>query len=85
MIKLLNLYTTQYGYILANGIEKYVMNKSKQCNSDVPYYLKKVEPNEEYFTGLFYDKKYSYYKGKCKDGRRVKVKLGMNTAELNIY
>lgn len=78
------LQTTTHGYILTNGLEKLVMNMSKKANSVVPYYLKKVEPIEEYLTGLFYDKKNNQYYGKTADGTRVKVQLGLSTANVFI-
>jgi hypothetical protein len=83
-MKTYELITTTHGYILTNGIEKLVMNISKKAGSAVPYYLKKVEPIQEYLTGLFYDKKKNEYYGKTADGTRVKVQLGLSTANVFI-
>lgn len=77
------LLETKNGYILSDGVKKFVLNKSKwQKQGYSDYYLKQVEPTQEYISGLFYNKRKSLYQGKTKDGQRVIVKLGLNTAEI---
>lgn len=74
------LHTTNYGYIIMNGNEKYVMNRTKKAFSKVDFYLKKVHPTSEYISGLFYNSKKKEYKGKTRDNRIVKVYLGLCNA-----
>lgn len=74
----------KFGYLLENQFEKYVLYKTKKKHAAAEYYLKQVFPIESYVSGMFYDKKREYYYGRCIDGKRVIVKLGLTFAELTI-
>jgi hypothetical protein len=85
MKTILDINRNQFGYLLIGINEKYVMYQTKHNSEIVPYYLKRVFPETSYITGLFYNKKRNEYRGKTVDGQKVIVKLGMSSAELNIY
>lgn len=75
-----SIHNTKFGYMLQSSFEKLVMNKSKRDNDQVPYYLKRVEPDQEYITGLFWDPKKQEYHGKDRQGRKLTVRLGLTSA-----
>lgn len=82
MKKYYNLEKTKSGYKLIDGNEVLIMNVSKYSN--VPYYLKRLSPDVEYITGLFYDKKSNIYKGRDMQKNRIKLSLGVQYAIMYI-
>lgn len=79
-----HLNQTPNGYELTSGKEKYLMLLSKRPNTPTPYYLRQIEPQSNYISGLFYNKKKQEYKGKDINNNRIIVRLGISTAELLI-
>jgi hypothetical protein len=80
-----NVYRNRFGYLLINGSTKYVMNISKSNTSYTKYYLKLVEPIEQYITGLFYKKQYDFYQGKDMSNRIIRVKIKDDSATIEVY
>jgi len=75
---------TEKGFILKNERSKYIMFRSGGLNRNIPYYLKRVIPDNQYITGLFYKKKYDLYVGKDMTGNKVSVKIVAKTATIRI-
>lgn len=57
-MKYFNLIENEFGYILENGITKYVLYRSKHSTGGnyAPYYLKQVAPYSNYISGMYIDK-----------------------------
>jgi len=83
MEKTFNIVETSYGYTLTNGSQKLVMNKSKIQGAAAKYFLKEVEPFENYITGLFYNKLKKNYRGKTVDGKFIFVRIVGGVAFIN--
>lgn len=73
---------TAYGYTLKNGIDTYVLNKSKIYQNDYQFYLKQVEPNPKFITGLF--RKKNKFFGSTIDKKRVQITLFEKSALITI-
>lgn len=63
-----------FGYMLTSGAEKLVLYHSKTA-ALADWYLKQVEPMENYLSGLFYDKRRCLFKGKTRDGFTIFVRI----------
>lgn len=87
MIKNYSVNENRFGYLLINLVDvndKMVLYESKNINSIASHYLKQVEPIEEFFSGMFYDKKKLKYSGRTKAGQRITIKINSNIANLQI-
>jgi len=74
---------TRFGFTLKSGSIVYVLNRSKIYNNSYQFYLKQVEPNNEFISGLFLKKK-NMYQGRTVDNQRVIVRMMIGTALLVI-
>lgn len=81
MIRFLDITENNFGYILQNQNEKYVLYKSRN-ESKASHYLKQVSPSEIYISGMFYDKSTNQFKGKTIDNKKVVVTLANGSAKL---
>lgn len=63
-----------FGYMLSSGAEKLVLYRSK-IHAAADWYLKQVEPMENYLSGLFYDKRRRLFRGKTRDGFTIFVRI----------
>lgn len=63
-----------FGYVLSSGNEKLVLYRSK-IRATADWYLKQVEPIESFITGLFYDKRKKFFRGKTRDGFTIFVRI----------
>lgn len=84
MRRVLLLNRIDTGFVLQNGIEKYLLTYPRKAVDGVMYCLKQVLPFEEYITGLFHIDKKNFFQGKTKDGKKVILKLYLDYAELSI-
>lgn len=76
-----NAEPTPYGFILSNTDEKYVLNRSKIFEDDYHFYLKRVEPTQQFISGMF--RKKNKYVGKSANNSKVTVILFANSALIN--
>lgn len=79
MEKLYKVIKNDYGMVLISGAEKFVLNISKMATG-ADFYLKQVEPVQKYVTGLFYNKKKMFYRGKAMNGNNVFVRVNGSCA-----
>ena len=63
-----------FGYMLVSGAEKLVLYHSK-IHAAAEWYLKQVEPIENYISGLFFDKRRRLFSGKTRDGYQIHVRI----------
>lgn len=75
------LQTIPNGYKLTSEYESYIMLIARRGTAK--YFLKKVAPFEQFISGMFYNPKRKEYKGKDLSGKKVIVRLGMNTATID--
>lgn len=84
MQKYFNYIETAHGFTLNDETDKYVLNRSKIYQNDYQFYLKKVEPTENFVSGLF--RKKNKYVGRTMQGRKVEIALlNGGTCILSIY
>lgn len=74
MRKIYNVIPNNFGYILTDGNEKFVLYNSKK-SSGAPHYLKRVTPSEKYLSGMFYDKRTNQFRGKTLQNEKIVVKF----------
>ena len=80
MKKYYSVENTKTGYKLIDGNEVILMNVSKYPNID--YYLKRVAPEVQAITGLFYNKRKNIYRGKDTNNNTVILSLGIQYATI---
>lgn len=73
-----NVEQTAYGFILSNANEKFVLNRSKIFEDDYHFYLKRVEPTQQFISGMF--RKKNRYVGKTTENSKVVVTMFANSA-----
>lgn len=75
------LQTISDGYKLTSEHETYIMLPAKR--GIAKYFLKKIAPQEQFISGMFYNSKRKEYRGRDLSGKRVVVRLGMTTATID--
>lgn len=76
----MDIILTKYGFNLKNNTVLFAMNKSNHNNQ---YYLKQLEPDLKYITGLF-KQRAGIYRGKTTDNKTVLINLHTNTIEIGL-
>lgn len=78
--KVYRIIESSSGFVLKSDVEKLVLNRSKKHHAPANFYLKQVEPNDLYISGMFYDKKTNQYQGKDISNRTVLVNIDKSSA-----